>query len=384
MTAGKKEAMKKPSVFALAFASLLLACNLGAGEMQIRDVARPAGQRDNQLQSIGLVVGLAGTGDTQQTEFTQQALANWLSNMGVSADSTIKSRNVAVVLVSAQLKPFLKNGDKMDVLVSSMGDATSLAGGTLVQVPLKGADGKVYAVAQGAVSVGDQMGGRLGSLISSAGYKTAGRVPSGAIIENEVPATVVGDDNRIEYVLRTPDLSSAARMAMAINDTFVKLKPDYAGIATAKDAKTVDVEIRADFRDYPVEFMAAVEQIEFNPEEMGDKVVVNERTGTVVIGFKVAIDTCAVAHGNLNVNVRTTNQTSQPAWFQPGASALYYNNQNINVKGGGGNLVTLPESATVQDLVSALNAVGASPRDLIAILQAIKEAGALHGDLEIL
>ncbi|HXC63895.1 MAG TPA: flagellar basal body P-ring protein FlgI [bacterium] len=376
--------MKKPSVFALAFASLLLACNLGAGEMQIRDVARPAGQRDNQLQSIGLVVGLAGTGDTQQTEFTQQALANWLSNMGVSADSTIKSRNVAVVLVSAELKPFMKNGDKMDVLVSSMGDATSLAGGTLVQVPLKGADGKVYAVAQGAVSVGDQMGGRLGALISSAGYKTAGRVPSGALIENEVPATVVGDDNRIEYVLRSPDLSSAARMAMAINDTFVKLKPDYAGIATAKDAKTVDVEIPADFRDYPVEFMAAVEQIEFNPEEMGDKVVVNERTGTVVIGFKVAIDTCAVAHGNLNVNVRTTNQVSQPAWFQPGASALYYNNQNINVKGGGGNLVALPESATVQDLVSALNAVGASPRDLIAILQAIKEAGALHGDLEIL
>ncbi|HXB97811.1 MAG TPA: flagellar basal body P-ring protein FlgI [bacterium] len=376
--------MKKPSVFALAFASLLLACNLGAGEMQIRDVARPAGQRDNQLQSIGLVVGLAGTGDTQQTEFTQQALANWLSNMGVSADSTIKSRNVAVVLVSAELKPFMKNGDKMDVLVSSMGDATSLAGGTLVQVPLKGADGKVYAVAQGAISVGDQMGGRLGSLISSAGYKTAGRVPSGALIENEVPATVVGEDNRIEYILRTPDLSSAARMAMAINDTFVKLKPDYAGIATAKDAKTVDVEIPADFRDYPVEFMAAVEQVEFNPEEMGDKVVVNERTGTVVIGFKVAIDTCAVAHGNLNVNVRTTDQYSQPAWFQPGASALYYNNQNINVKGGGGNLVALPESATVQDLVSALNAVGASPRDLIAILQAIKEAGALHGDLEIL
>jgi flagellar P-ring protein precursor FlgI len=381
MNAGKKDAMKRPF---LVLAALCMASALSAGVMQIRDVARLAGQRDNQLQSIGLVVGLAGTGDTQQTAFTQQALANWLSNMGLSADATIKSRNVAVVLVSAQLKPFMKNGDKMDVLVSSMGDATSLAGGTLVQVPLKGADGKVYAVAQGAVSVGDQMGGRLGALISSAGYKTAGRVPSGALIENEVPATVVGDDNRIEYVLRSPDLSSAARMAMAINDTFVKLKPDYAGIATAKDAKTVDVEIPADFRDYPVEFMAAVEQIEFNPEEMGDKVVVNERTGTVVIGFKVAIDTCAVAHGNLNVNVRTTNQVSQPAWFQPGASALYYNNQNINVKGGGGNLVALPESATVQDLVSALNAVGASPRDLIAILQAIKEAGALHGDLEIL
>ena len=369
--------------YALA-ALLMMASTLSAGVMQIRDAARPAGQRDNQLQSIGLVVGLAATGDTQQTQFTQQALSNWLNNMGLAADAAIKSRNVAVVLVSAELKPFMKNGDKLDVFVSSMGDATSLAGGTLVQVPLKGADGKVYAVAQGAVSVGDQMGGRLGSLISSSAYKTAGRVPSGALIENEVPATVVGEDNRIEYVLRTPDLTSAARMAMAINETFAKLKPEYSGIAAAKDAKTVAVDIPADFRDYPVEFMAAVEQVEFNPEEMGDKVVVNERTGTVVIGFKVGIDTCAVAHGNLNVNVRTTNQVSQPAWFQPGASALYFNNQNINVKGGGGNLVALPESATVQDLVSALNAVGASPRDLIAILQAIKEAGALHGDLEIL
>jgi flagellar P-ring protein precursor FlgI len=185
-------------------------------------------------------------------------------------------------------------------------------------------------------------------------------------------------------VLRTPDMTSAARMAMAINESFGAMKPDYRNIASAKDAKTVEVEIPVDFREYPVEFMAAVEQIEFNIEERSDKVVVNERTGTVVIGFKVAIDTCAVSHGSLNVNVKSTNQVSQPAWFQPGASALFYNNQNLDVRGGGGNLVTLPESATVQDLVSALNAIGASPRDLIAILQAIKAAGALHGDLEIL
>ena len=173
-------------------------------------------------------------------------------------------------------------------------------------------------------------------------------------------------------------------MAMAINDTFKKLKPDYAQVASAKDAKTVEVEIPADFRDYPVEFMAAVEQVEFNIEEVADKVVVNERTGTVVMGFKVSIDTCAVSHGGLNVNVKVANQVSQPAWFQPGASALFYNNQNIDVRGGGSNVVTLPETATVADLVSALNAIGASSRDLITILQAIKEAGALHGDLEIL
>jgi flagellar P-ring protein precursor FlgI len=364
--------------------SLALASQAWAGIVQVRNVTRPLGQRENQLSGVGLIVGLAGTGDTRQTLFTQQALANLLSNMGLSSDDTIKSRNVAAVLVTADLRPYMKNGDRMDVLVSSMGDASSLAGGTLIQTPLKGADGKVYAVAQGSISLGELLGGRVGSLISSKAYKTAGRVPSGALIENEVPATVVREDYRIDYVLRTPDMTSAARMAMAINESFGAMKEEYKVIASAKDAKTVEVEIPADFREYPVEFMAAVEQVEFNIEERSDRVVVNERTGTVVIGFKVAIDTVAVAHGSLNVNVKSTNQVSQPAWFQPGASALFYNNQNIDVRGGGSNLVTLPESATVQDLVSALNAIGASPRDLIAILQAIKEAGALHGELEIM
>lgn len=363
---------------------LLAGVQATAGIVQVRNVTRPLGQRDNQLSGVGLVVGLAGSGDSRQTLFSQQALANLLSNMGLASDDSIKSRNVAAVLVTAQLKPYMKNGDKLDVVVSSMGDASSLASGTLIQTPLKGADGKVYAVAQGSVSVGELMGGRVGSLISAKAYKTAGRVPGGAIIENEVPATVVRDDYRIEYVLRTPDMSSSARMAMAINESFGAMKQDYRTIASAKDAKTVEVEIPVDFRDYPVEFMAAVEQVEFNVEERSDKVVINERTGTVVIGFKVAIDTCAVSHGSLNVNVKSVNQVSQPAWFQPGASALFYNNQNIDVRGGGANLVTLPESASVQDLVSALNAIGASPRDLIAILQAIKEAGALHGELEIL
>ncbi len=374
--------MKRILLSSLALA--LVAAQVAAGIVQVRNVTRPLGQRDNQLSGVGLVVGLAGTGDSRQTLFTQQALANLLSNLGLASDDSIKTRNVAAVLVTAQLKPYMKNGDKVDVLVSSMGDASSLAGGTLIQTPLKGADGKVYAVAQGAVSLGELLGGRVGSLISSKAYKTAGRVPSGGLIENEVPATVVRDDYRIEYVLRTPDMSSAARMAMAINESFGAMKQEYRSIASARDAKTVEVEVPVDFREYPVEFMAAVEQVEFNVEERSDRVVVNERTGTVVIGFKVGIDTVAVSHGSLNVNVKSTNQTSQPAWFQPGASALFYNNQNIDVRGGGSNLVTLPESATVQDLVAALNAIGASPRDLIAILQAIKEAGALHGELEIL
>jgi flagellar P-ring protein precursor FlgI len=365
-------------------AALSLSAFLQAGIVAVRNVARPMGQRDNQLSGLGLVVGLNGTGDTQLTGFTQQALSNLLSSYGLNPMSNLQTRNVAVVMVTANLKPYMKNGDRLDVLVSSAGDCSSLAGGTLIQAPLRGADDKIYAVAQGAVSIGEQMGGQIGGLISAAGYRTAGRVPEGAIIENEVPATVVGDDYRIEYALKIPDLSSAARMAMAINQTFATLKPEYRDIASAKDAGTVDVVIPPDFREYPVEFMAAVEQVQFNIEEHADKVVVDERTGTVVIGFKVAIDTCAIAHGNLNVNVRVTHQVAEPAFFQPGSSALYFNNENINVKGGGGNLVAIPETATVQDLVAALNAIGATPRDLISILQAIKEAGALHGDLEIL
>jgi len=371
-------------VFFTSAVALFLSASLGAGIVAVRNVARPMGQRDNQLSGLGLVVGLGGTGDTRLTGFSQQALENLLASYGLNAASSLQSRNVAVVMVTANLKAYMKNGQRLDVLVSSVGDCTSLAGGTLIQVPIKGADGKTYAVAQGAVSIGEQMGGRIGGLISASGYRTAGRVPEGAIIENEVPATVVGDDYRIEYALKIPDLSSASRMAMAINDTFTRLKPAYSDIASAKDAATVDVVIPADFREYPVEFMAAIEQVQFNIEERADKVVVDERTGTVVIGFKVAIDTCAIAHGNLNVNVKITDQVSEPNYFQPGSSALYFDNRNINVKGGGGNLVAIPETATVQDLVAALNAIGATPRDLISILQAIKEAGALHGDLEIL
>ncbi|MGH7442661.1 MAG: flagellar basal body P-ring protein FlgI [bacterium] len=363
---------------------LLLTLQLRAGIVEVRNVARPVGARDNQLSGLGIVAGLGGTGDTQLTVFTQQALLNLLASYGLNSASNLQSRNVAVVMVTATLAPYLKNGDHMDVLVSSVGDCTSLAGGTLMQVPLKGADGKTYAVAQGAVSIGEQMGGRLGGLISARGYSTAGRIPDGALIENEVPSTVVDDDYTIEYALKIPDMSSAARMTMAINQTFANLDPRYADIASAKDAGTVEVQIPADFRQYPVEFMAAVGQVQFNIEEQADRVVVDERTGTVVIGFKVGIDTCAIAHGNLNVNVRTTDEMSQPAWFQPGASALYFHNRNINVKGGGGNLVAIPETATVQDLVAALNAIGATPRDLISILQAIKAAGALHGDLVIM
>jgi flagellar P-ring protein FlgI len=354
------------------------------GIMQIRNVARPQGQRDNQLTGIGLVVGLNGTGDSLNTIFTQQAVRNLLENYGIGdPDRAIKTKNVAVVMVTARLESYLKNGDRIDVVVSSMGDSNSLKGGMLIQTPLKAVNGVVYAVAQGPVSVGESLAGRVGSLIARTHLTTA-RIPGGALVENEVPATVVGEDNIIRYVLRAPDYTTAARMAMAINDTFRALNEKYFEVARTIDAATIEVQIPSDFEDYPVEFMAALEQVEFEVEEKSNKVVVNERTGTVVMGMKVRLDTVVVAHGNLNVNVQVTNQVSQPNWFQPNRSALYFSNSNIQMQGGGDNVVTLPESSTVADLVAALNTIGATPRDLIAILQAIKEAGALQGELEIM
>lgn len=373
--------MLKRSLFlTLLFASAAVP----AADMFVRDFARPVGERENQLSGVGLVVGLAGTGDTRASSFTTQAIANLLQNFGIAnPEAEMRTKNVATVMVSAKLGPYLKDGERIDVVVSSIGDATSLAGGTLIQTPLKGANGIVYAVAQGSVSIGEQLGGRVGGLLASKG-KTTGRVPSGAIVENEVPATVVGEENIIRYALRQPDYTTAARMSMAINETLATIKPEYRDSAKAKDASIVEVRIPVDFEDYPTDFMAAVEQVKVAVEEKANRVVVNERTGTVVIGMNVAIDMCSVAHGNLNVNVQLSSQVSQPAWFAPGQSALYYNNSNFNVKGGGGSLVALPEAGSVADLVSALNTIGASSRDLIAILQAIKEAGALHADLEIL
>jgi flagellar P-ring protein precursor FlgI len=363
---------------------LLLPAALPAGIMHLRDFARPAGERDNQLSGVGLVVGLGGTGDSRASGFTQQAIGNLLANFGISnPESQIRTKNVATVMVQAKLGAYLKDGDHIDVLVSSMGDATSLAGGILIQTPLKAANGMIYAVAQGSISLGEQLGGRVGGLLASRG-RTTGRIPGGALVENDVPATVVGEENVIKYVLRQPDYTTAARTAMAINETLAAIKPDYADSAKAKDASVVEVRIPVDFENYPADFMAAVEQVKVAVEEKANRVVVNERTGTVVMGMNVAIDTVAVAHGNLNVNVQLSSQVSQPAWFAPGQSALYYSNSNMNVKGGGGNLLALPETGNVADLVTVLNLIGASSRDLIAILQAIKEAGALHADLEIL
>jgi len=349
-----------------------------AVELRVRDIARFKGVRDNQLTGFGLVVGLKGTGDRKTTVFTNQAIENMLKRFGINDPSSqIRVRNVAAVMVTANLPAFAKKGDKIDVVVSSMGDAISIDGGVLLQTALKGLDDNVYAVAQGPISTGE------GALSVSGGNilntrMTVGRVPNGALVEREVPVNFVDDKYNLFLNLSIPDFTTAYRVIDVINSQF------WGDIANAVDASTIKIHVPFDFQNNLVEFAAAIEGLYVEIEEKSWKVVINERTGTVVMGADVAIDTCAVAHGNYNVNINVTRQLSQPNPFVPGASAMVYSDSKVKVEGGGDQLVTLPQGANVQDLVNALNVLGASPKDIIMILQAIKAAGALHAEIEIM
>jgi len=349
-----------------------------AVELRIRDIARFKGVRDNQLTGFGLVVGLKGTGDRKTTVFTNQAIENMLKRFGINDPSSqIRVRNVAAVMVTANLPAFAKKGDKIDVVVSSMGDARSIDGGVLLQTALKGLDDNVYAVAQGPISTGE------GALSVSGGNilntrMTVGRVPNGALVEREVPVNFVDDKYNLFLNLSIPDFTAAYRIIDVINSQF------WGDIANAVDASTIKIHVPFDFQNNLVEFAAAIEGLYVEIEEKSWKVVINERTGTVVMGADVAIDTCAVAHGNYNVSINVTRQLSQPNPFVPGASAMVYSDSKVKVEGGGDQLVTLPQGANVQDLVNALNVLGASPKDIIMILQAIKAAGALHAEIEIM
>ncbi len=348
-----------------------------AVELRVRNIARFKGVRDNQLNGFGLVVGLKGTGDTKTTIFTNQAITNMLKNYGLAdAANQIKVRNVAAVMVTANLPAFAKKGDKIDVVVSSMGDARSLEGGVLLQTNLKGIDDNVYVVAQGPVSTGP--GDTALSIASLKNKATVGRVPGGGLVEKEVPVTFVDDKNNMYLLLLVPDFTSAYRITDVINSQF------WGEIANAVDAGTIKISVPFDFQNNYVEFAAAIEGLYVETEERSMKVVVNERTGTVVMGADVAIDTCAVSHGNFNVNINVTKQISQPNPFLPGASAMVYEDSNIKVEGGGNQMVVLPQGVNVQDLVNALNVLGASTKDIIAILQALRAANALHADIEIM
>ncbi|WP_243370237.1 flagellar basal body P-ring protein FlgI [Geotalea sp. SG265] len=343
--------------------------------VRIKDIAAFDGVRENQLMGYGLVVGLNGSGDSDQTKFPVQSLVNTLERMGITinrADITVK--NVAAVMVTATLPPFAKQGNTLDVLVSSVGDAKSLAGGTLLMTPLKGGDSQVYAVAQGAVLTNSfSYGGQAATVQKN--HPTAGRVPAGALVERELPNVLAGR-NVLRLNLHQPDFTTASRIAAAVNGKF------KAQVASLSDPGSVQLALPDSFLGRPVEFVAELERLEVNPDVMA-KVVLNERTGTIVIGENVRISSVAVSHGNLTLHVKETPMVSQPAPFGTGETKVVPRTA-VKVKEDRGSLAVVPQGTNISDVVRALNALGVTPRDLIGIMQAIKAAGALNAELSVI
>lgn len=361
----------------LLLALLFFISPLNAAQVRLKTIAKVKGVRENQLIGYGLVVGLQRTGDTQRVVSTLQSITNMLSQFGIAISPVqIRTQNVAAVMVTAQLPALLKSGDKIDVTVSSVGDARSLQGGTLLMTPLQGPDGQVYAVAQGALAVGGFSDNTGEFPLIQVNHTTSGRVPNGALVEKEVPSTFI-DNNTISILLDKPDFGQASLAVQALNQQFGEQ------VAHAVDGGQIDVTVPYNYRDTVVEFVGAVENASVMTDSPADRVVVNERTGTVVLGQDVRIDAVAIAHGNLRLVVKKTTQITHDAVF--GHDDLTHTTTlTADDSGKKGNLVVLPEGATLMDVVEAVNAVGATPRDLISILQAVKEAGALHAELEII
>jgi flagellar P-ring protein precursor FlgI len=341
---------------------------------RIKEIASIAGVRNNQLIGYGIVVGLDGTGENMP--FTTQSMVNMLSRMGVTLPpgQTMQFKNAAAVMVTTDLPPFARIGQPIDVTISSIGSAKSLRGGTLVMTPLKGADGNVYAMAQGNVVVSGA-GASAGGSKATVNHLAVGRIANGATVEREVPMTV-GQGDLASFELRRTDFGTAQRMVDAINKAMGQ------GTASASDGRQVLVKMPGN-PDERVAFLGAVENLNVIPMQMSAKVIVNARTGSVVMNQAVKLDTCAVAHGNLSVSVTADNQVSQPGALSGGGTAAT-TNASIDIKQEGGALMEVKAGANLADIVKALNAIGANPQDLIAILQAMKMAGALRAELEII
>lgn len=347
-----------------------------AGGARIKDIAVVSGARDNQLVGYGLVVGLAGDGDKNPIQ-TVQTLANILQRYGLTVPvSTLSSKNVAVVMVTADIPAFKKPGTKLDVTVSSMGDAKSIQGGVLIQTPLLGADGKSYAVAQGALSLGAVSAGTDGGGGASIqkNHPTVGQIADGALVEKEIPAEIVSD-HHVELLLREPDFTSAARMAATINEKFTNS-------SQALDSTTVRVRIPEELEGSPVDFIAQLESIEVYPD-VPARIVINERTGTIVATSRIRIASCAVSHGNLTISITSTMDVSQPGAFSRTGQTIVSPRTETKVKEEKAAMVALPELPTVEKVASALNSLGVTPRDMMSMFQAMKEAGALQAELII-
>ena len=358
------------------FYLILLLCVVTCGDTnaaRIKDLTSIEGGRENQLVGYGIVVGLAGKGDSQ-LNFTVQSIANALQRFGVNVPAaTLKSNNVAAVIVTANIEPFAKPGSKLDITISSIGDAQTLQGGVLLQTPLLGADDVVYAVGQGPLAVGGFVGGSggAGGATVQKNHPTVGMITGGALVEREIAAQIV-TNKQIGILLLNPDFASAARMAEAINKVFPHT-------ALAKDSSTVSVCVPDEYTGYEVNFIASLGAIEVTPDNIA-RIVINERTGTIIATSNVRISTVAVSQGSLTISIASTQSVSQPNADSRGKTqAMQSTDTNISEHKGAFRVVD--ESPTIQEVASALNSLGISTRDMMAIFQAMKRAGALQADL---
>lgn len=349
-----------------------------AHAVRIKDIADIKGVRQNQLVGYGLVVGLKGTGDSDDSLFTIQSLASLLEKMGVTVQTAdIEDvENVAAVMVTAELAPFANQGSRFDVLVSSIGDAENLEGGTLLFTPLRAADGQIYAVAQGPVSTGGfAVSGNSGDQVQK-NFPTVGRVVGGALVEKEIHADFNQKDS-LTLALHQPDFTTAARVAQAINRAF------YNQLAHTENAGAIHVRVPENYLGDTVQFVTMIEGLGVTPDTVS-KVVINERTGTVIMGENVRISTIAIAHGNLSIQIDESQNASQPLPFSPRGQTVVTPESEIVVQEGKNPLYLVESGVSIGEVVKALNALGVTPRDLIAIFQALKAAGALQAELEII
>jgi len=342
---------------------------------RIKDIAAFEGVRDNQLIGYGLVVGLDGTGDSRQTRFTTQTLSNLLNAQGivVSAQS-IQVKNTAAAMVTANLPPFARRGARIDVTVSSIGDASSLQGGVLLMTPLEGPNKQVYALGQGPVSIGGFSVRNSTSGVQK-NQPTAGRIPAGAIVEQEVQFTLQGKE-RLRLLLHEGDFTTASRLASLINSS---MKSD---LAVPLDNRAVEILVPNSYRRNIVDFITQIENEKLEIDRVA-KVVLNEKTGTLIFGKEVRIAPVTIVHGSLTVQVGTEFAISQPGPFS-GGETVVVPNQTVEVSEQLADSVTIPEGASIEEIVQGLNAIGATPRDVLAIIQAIKAAGALQSEVEII
>jgi len=353
---------------------IVLASAAPATETRLKELISIEGVRDNQLIGYGLVVGLAGTGDRVQTVFSAQSLTNLLERMGLTVSPTaLQVKNTAAVMVTATLPPFSRPGARIDVTAAAMGDASSLQGGILLMTGLKGPDGQVYAVAQGPLVIGGFVAGGQGNS-RVVNHPTVGRMPNGAIIERGAPSPALG--NQLHLQLQQADFATAARVAGAVNKAF-------AGVAHADNSAVITVDVPESWRKQPTEFIAEIESLTVEPDSTA-RIVVNERTGTIIMGKQVHIAPVAIMQGNLTVEIQTTQEVSQPNALSSGGTTKVTPQVNTSVTQDAAKNLVLKDGATVEELVQALSSIGSSPRDIISILQNLKTAGALQAELEVL